>query len=333
MASRAPIRRVDPELGLIWEGAPNMDTLSDVPAVRDAFASHYPDIFGLPHLPVSTQRPSHNVKSADGTQIKVMHFIPDAPAGIDAPPARAVIFCFGGGFIMGKADSNIDFAANMAIQTHSHVFMPNYRLAPEHPAPAAVEDVYATLRWVQTHAAGLGINAERVVLFGVSAGGGIATGTALMAYDKSLTSSEKLPLPAGLALRYPMLDDRTFGSIEDPEHFYHVWNCVVNEIAWTAYAGGKARAERTNDTISVYAAPARAGPDKLRGLPPTFVDVGGLDLFREEITKFVTALATAGVDVEFHHYSGLPHGVEMMAPGISKAIAMNKNTCRFIGRF
>ncbi|TLS20300.1 uncharacterized protein PpBr36_11436 [Pyricularia pennisetigena] len=85
--------------------------------------------------------------------------------------------------------------------------------------------------------------------------------------------------------------------------------------------------------VTKYAAPARAGPDKLRGLPPTFVDVGGLDLFRQDITKFVAALATAGVDVEFHHYSGLPHGVEMMAPGISKAIAMNKNTCRFICRF
>ncbi|TLD13431.1 uncharacterized protein PgNI_02719 [Pyricularia grisea] len=221
----------------------------------------------------------------------------------------------------------------MAIQTHSHMFIPNYRLAPEHPAPAAVEDVYATLRWVQTHAAGLGINAERVVFFGVSAGGGIATGTALMVYNKSLTSSEKFPLPAGLALRYPILDDRTFGSIEDPEHFYHVWNYVVNEIVWTAYAGGKAKAEKTNDTISVYAAPARVGPDKLRGLPPTFMDVGELDLFREKITKFVAALATAGVNVEFHHYSGLPHGVKIMAPGISKAIAINKNTCRFIGRF
>ncbi|TLS21171.1 uncharacterized protein PpBr36_10433 [Pyricularia pennisetigena] len=87
------------------------------------------------------------------------------------------------------------------------------------------------------------------------------------------------------------------------------------------------------DKMAGYAAPARAGPDKLRGLPPTFVDVGGLDLFRQDITKFVAALATAGVDVEFHHYSGLPHGVEMMAPGISKAIAMNKNTCRFICRF
>ncbi|KAI6514555.1 hypothetical protein MCOR07_005962 [Pyricularia oryzae] len=183
----------------------------------------------------------------------------------------------------------------MAIQIYSYMFMPNYRLAPEHPAPAAVKDVYATLRWVQT--------------------------------------SEKLPLPAGLALRYPILDDRTVGSIEDPEHCYHIWNCVVNEVAWTAYAGGKERAEKTNDIIFIYAAPARAGPDKLRGLPPTFVDVGGLDLFREEITKFVAALATASVNVEFHHYSGLPHGVKIMAPGISKAIAMNKNPCKFVGRF
>ncbi|TLS20295.1 uncharacterized protein PpBr36_11431 [Pyricularia pennisetigena] len=333
MASQAPILKVDPELRLIWQGAPNMGTLRDAFAVRDAFASHYPEIFGVPHQSVSTQPRSHNVRSADGTQIEVVHFIPETPAAEKAPPARAVIFCFGGGFIMGNADSNMDFAADMAIQTRSQVFMPNYRLAPEHPAPAAVEDVYATLRWVQTHAAELGIDAARVVLFGMSAGGGIATGTALMAYDKSLASSEKLPLPAGLALRYPMLDDRTAGSIDDPEHRYHVWNYVVNEIAWTAYAGGKARAERTDENVSVYAAPARAGSDKLQGLPPTFVDVGGLDLFRDEIVRFVTALAKAGVEFEFHQYPGLPHGVELMAPGISKAITMKNNMLRFIGRF
>ncbi|EHA47742.1 hypothetical protein MGG_17759 [Pyricularia oryzae 70-15] len=118
MALQARIPKVDPELGLVWEGPPSMDTLSDVFAVRNAFASRHPDIFGLPHLPVSTQTPSHNVRSADGTEIEVTHFIPEAPAAKEAPPARAVIFCFDGGFIMGNAASNINFAANMGTTVH-----------------------------------------------------------------------------------------------------------------------------------------------------------------------------------------------------------------------
>ncbi|KAI6353324.1 hypothetical protein MCOR25_009042 [Pyricularia grisea] len=335
---------VDPELQPIWSEALDIGTPSDVNALRAIYTSIFRPETIPPPAAGSIQLPSHTVTSADGTPIQVLHFSPEpssaASEATTQPPARAVVFTFGGGLVMGDAPSNTTYAGNMAVQTRSQVFVPAYRLAPEHPAPAALEDVYATLRWVQTHAADLGVDPARVVLFGISAGGGITAGVSLMARDRRSSSSSgsggseaELPLPAGVALRYPMLDDRTTGSPDDPTRRYHVWSSLANELAWTAYAGGKTRAERTDENMSVYAAPGRAGLDRLRGLPPTFVDVPELDLFRGEVITFAGALARAGVEVEFHHYLGLPHGVEVMAPGISKVLAMNENLYRFIRRF
>ncbi|TLD27010.1 hypothetical protein PspLS_04587 [Pyricularia sp. CBS 133598] len=330
---------VDPELQPIWNGGPDIGKPSDVAALRAIFAGRF-TVDPVP--PGAAQLPSHSVTSADGTPIEVLHFTPEptaaetaAAAGHDQTatrPTRAVVFCFGGGLVMGNAASNVYWGGTIAEQTRSQVFLPGYRLAPEHPAPAALEDVYATLRYVQTHAAKLGVDPARVVLFGMSAGGGIAAGTALLARDRSSSDleEEKLPLPAGVALRYPMLDDRTEGSDDDPLHRYHVWNHVANELGWTAYAGGKTRAERTDENMTIYMAPGRAKPEQLRGLPPVLVDVPELDFFRGEVTRFAGALAMAGVEVEFHHYPGLPHGIEKMMPGLKMVKKMQDNLYRFI---
>lgn len=344
---------VDPELQPIWNGSPFIGKPKDVSELRAIFQGQFAS---GPVPPGATQLPSHSVTSADGTPIEVLHFAPEPPTAAaetggtshddptattatatttTRPPARAIIFCFGGGLIMGSAASNLHPAGSMAAQTRSQVFVPGYRVAQEHPGPAAVEDVYAALRYVQTHSARLGVDPTRVVMFGISAGGGIAAGTLLLARDRTASDScdQQLPLPAGLALRYPMLDDRTEGSDDDPLHRYHLWNHVANDLGWAAYAGGKTRAERTDDNMPVYMAPGRAKPDQLRGLPPVFVDVGELDLFRGEDTRFAAALAMAGVEVESHHYPGVPHGVEVMAPGIKKAVAMQENLNRFLCRF
>lgn len=108
----------------------------------------------------------------------------------------------------------------------------HYRLAPEHPAPAAVEDFYSAAKWLQERAGEFNVDPKRVVLYGKSAGGGVAAGAALMARDKGLPH----PL-AAMALVYPMLDDRTVIPADHPINEFLVWTSKSNDLAWKALFG------------------------------------------------------------------------------------------------
>ena len=206
------------------------------------------------------------------------------------------------------------------------VFAIEYRLAPEHPAPAAVQDVVAAFQWMQGHAAELGVDPARIGLWGSSAGGGIAVGAALYMRDRKVElGGEGFVMPARMILAYPMLDDRTSLADGDALHEFLGWTTQQNELGWRAYLGGRSREEREKEGVSIYAAPGRA--EDLSGMPRTYVDVGGLDLFRAETTELVGKLVRANVDVEFHLYPGVIHAWEGMAPGIrvSKEALANRS--------
>ncbi|NUR92919.1 MAG: alpha/beta hydrolase, partial [Nonomuraea sp.] len=225
------------------------------------------------------------------------------PAEPAATPSPGLYWIHGGGMVVGVPEmddaSMIEYVDKLGLV----VVSVEYRLAPEHPHPAPVEDCYAGLVWTAKNAAELGLDPDRLALGGASAGGGLAAGTALLARDRGG------PTLALQLLVCPMLDDRniTPSSIEFTDAV--VWNRAANLTGWTALLGEA----RGGDDVSPYAAPARA--TDLSGLPPAFVDVGELEVFRDECIDYAQRLAQAGVSVEFHLYPGAFHGFDLMVPG------------------
>jgi len=178
----------------------------------------------------------------------------------------------------------------------------DYRLAPETPHPGPVKDCYAVLRWLHSQTDELGVDASRIAIGGASAGGGLAAALGLLARDRA-----EIPLAFQLLI-HPMLDDRTCTLAED--HLYtgeFVWTRDANRFGWRSLLGQ----EPGLPDVSPYAAPARA--EKLEGLPPTFINVGTLDLFLEEDMEYARRLIRAGVPTEFHIYPGVYHGFRMVA--------------------
>ncbi len=199
-----------------------------------------------------------------------------------------------------------------------------YRLAPEYRHPAALEDVTAVWSWMHEHADDLGISRSRSGVFGVSAGACLAASFSLQVRDLGL------PPPGCQILQDAMLDDRH----HRPSTFEHmdsgVWDRVSSCTAWESYLGSGA----PRDEISFYAAPGRAvdRPEVLRGLPPTFLDVGTEDLFRDDVLAFGTALIGAGVPTEMHLWAGGWHGFSEMAPHTRLAQDANETRTRFLAR-
>ncbi|KAI0384451.1 Alpha/Beta hydrolase protein [Hypomontagnella monticulosa] len=280
--------------------------------------------------PEGIQESTYSTTSLDGTPLEIFRFVPQSVHDDSKPPSsrldRALIFAFGGGMVAGSVQGMHRFITTLAHRSQTQVFAPQYRLAPEHPAPAGIEDVYTTIQWVQAGAARFDIDPARIVLFGISAGGGIVASAALMARDKGLTH----PI-AGQCLRYPMLDDRTTMEEGDPRERYLTWTPAMNEMGWRCYLGGKRGGEAgAGKGIPAYAVPARA--ENLRGLPPAHIGVGSLDLFRDEDAAYAAALARADVGVEFHLYPGVPHCFEVL-PSIKMGGELWDNEVRWIMKF
>ena len=177
-----------------------------------------------------------------------------------------------------------------------------YRLAPENPDPAPVEDCYAGLVWTAANAAEIGIDATRLVIAGESAGGGLAAGTALLARDRGG------PALAGQMLISPMLDDRNNTFSGEQFDGTGLWDKRSNLVGWTALLGER----RGTESVSHYASPARAGD--LSGLPPAFIDVSSTETFRDESVAYAAKMWAAGIQAELHVWPGGFHGFDSFAP-------------------
>ena len=226
--------------------------------------------------------------------ITVRIYRPAASAG----PLPGIYFIHGGGMILGSVQGEDANATSICDQVGAVVVSVEYRLAPEHPHPAPVEDCYAGLAWTARHAEELGIDPARLALYGGSAGGGLAIATALLARDRGFPAlCFQMPI-------YPMIDDRNETGSSHEITDIGLWDRAGNVEAWQWYLG--------DGKPDQYAAPARA--EDLSGLPPTFIDVGTIDLFRDEDIAFATRLMQAGVPTELHVYPGAYHGAEGFAP-------------------
>ncbi|CAH1054529.1 alpha/beta hydrolase [Paenibacillus pseudetheri] len=244
-------------------------------------------------------RTSQKIPGAAGEMLVKIY----EPAGRDIDKLPAMLWIHGGGYVLGHPDMDDELCERFVQTARCVVVSVDYRLAPEHPYPAAIEDCYAGLVWMTEEAELLGIDKNRVAIAGASGGGGLTAALALMARDKGGPSIIfQMPL-------YPMLDNRNITpSSHEITEGGAIWNRTDNLAAWNMYLGEK------NDVsgISPYAVPSRA--HNLAGLPPTYTCVGQLDLFRDETIEYVTQLAQAGVDVEFHLYPGCFHLFEIFVP-------------------
>jgi acetyl esterase/lipase len=239
-------------------------------------------------------------KGASDVSVRV--FRPAGAAGV----LPGIYYIHGGGMSMGSIDGEAPLSAMLCETINAVIVSVEYRLAPEHPYPAAVEDCYAGLVWMAENAPQLGFDRERLAIYGGSAGGGLAIATALTTGDRGG------PAPCFIMALYPMIDDRNETPSSHEITNIGIWDRDANREAWEWYLGGK-RADG-------YAAPARV--ENLNGLPPTFIDVGAVDLFRDEDIAFATRLLQAGVPTELHVCPGSYHGSEVFAPDatLSKTI-------------
>ena len=247
--------------------------------------------------------PNERVVSEDRTipgpegapDVRVRVYTPAEATGVMLP---GILYIHGGGMIIGDLDGEHLRAEMLCELTNTVVVSTDYRKAPEHAHPAQVNDCYAALTWMAAHVGELDIDPSRIAVYGGSAGGNLAIATTMMARDRSG------PAICFLMAPYPMIDDRNELASTHEITEVGIWDRSGNLEAWEWFLG--------EGPADAYAAPARAAD--LAGLPPTFMDVGELDLFRDEDIAFVARLLQAGVPTEFHVYPGAYHASEVFAP-------------------
>ena len=236
------------------------------------------------------------------------------PAG-DNDPLPGIYHVHGGGMVLGAKEDDVETFLPHVAAGRAVLVSVAYRLAPEHPDPAPVEDTYAGLVWTADHAAELGIDPDRLILTGISAGGGIAAGTALLARDRGG------PALTHQILLCPMLDDRFATPSSRMLDGEGSWDRNDNAFGWTCLLGDR----RGTDAVSHYAAPARC--EDLTGLPRTYLDVGSTETFRDEVLDYARRLSEAGVTVDLHLWGGGFHAFDVVAPdaAVSRAAIATRN--------
>jgi acetyl esterase/lipase len=214
-------------------------------------------------------------------------------------PGPALLWIHGGGYVIGSAQQDDELCRRFARELGITVAAVDYRLAPEHPYPAPLEDCYAALAWLATLPA---VDPARIAIGGASAGGGLAAAMALLTRDRG----EVTPILQLLA--YPMLDDRSSSAAESPN--FRLWSPKSNGFGWSAYLGS------ADPNIAV---PARR--EDLSGLPPAWIGVGTHDLFHDEDVAYAKRLTAAGVPCQLEVIEGVFHGFDLVMPkaGVSRS--------------
>jgi acetyl esterase/lipase len=208
---------------------------------------------------------------------------------------KGIYFIHGGGMILGSVEGEDPVATKICDEVGAVVVSVEYRLSPENPHPAPAEDCYAGLKWMAANSKELGIS--KLGVYGGSAGGGLTIAVALMARDRGGPALDfMMPI-------YPMIDDTNTTPSTQEIVDIGIWDRAGNIQAWEWYLGGK--------PADQYAAPTRA--EDLAGLPPAFIDVGTVDMFRDEDIAFAQRLMQAGVPTELHIHPGSYHAAETFA--------------------
>ena len=265
----------------LYDGA--LEELRALARMRSALGD--PDDFGVEREELYVPGDGHNPRCL---------LYKPKPMGEDRP---AYLHIHGGGYIAGIPETsdaiNMAFCSDLGLV----VLSVDYRLAPEHPIPAPLDDCYAALRWLHENASALGINPDRIATGGESAGGGLAAALAIRARDEGEYSI------CHQHLTFPMLDNLTGSESNpaDPLTGEFVWTRRNNQFGWESYLGDA-------DAVAPQV-PARV--ENYEGLPSTWMFTAALDLFRDENIAYAQELMKAGVRVELVSYAGACHGFQM----------------------
>jgi acetyl esterase/lipase len=287
---------MDPELRLFLEGFTTLqltrEGLAELRATLNAAI-----LSAAPPCPDGVTREARLIRGPAGApDVRVLIHAPASPSA----SRPAYLHIHGGGYMLGLPEMNQARCAAMALALGAVVVSVDYRLAPEHPHPAGLEDCYATLVWLWREAASLGVDPGKIAIGGESAGGGLAANLALLVRDRGETRI------VSQALIYPMLDDRTGGAVPpSPGVVEDVWPAASNVLGWTCLLGHEPGAADP----PAYAAASRA--QDLAGLAPAFIAVGGLDLLRDEDLAYAGRLMIQGVATELHVYPGAFHAFDL----------------------
>jgi len=290
---------IDPELHALIDAFPPLNLNSQsLPALREALAAQA--MLSDEHKD-TVARSERRIPglAPDQPNIRCLVYQPRERSAQHRALSGGYLHLHGGGYVIDTPNSYDAQNLRLCAQLGVTIVSVDYRLAPEHPAPAALADAFAALAWMHAHAAELGLNPRRIAVGGESAGGGLAAALTLHARDQS-----DYPICFQL-LTYPMLDDRT-GSADhlgDALTGEFVWTRALNQLAWSHYLGG---AEPAAPTV-----PARA--QSLAGLPPAWIATAAQDLFRDENIHYAQRLLEAGVSTQLSVYPAATHGFQMAA--------------------
>lgn len=294
------ISRVNPEFLPGLESFSNFELkVEDLGAMRAGMAQLA--------QPLTSTEPVHivddTIKGIDENDIRIRIYKPAQQDSV----LPVLLWIHGGGYIIGSIEDNDQLCLQIVEASNCVVVSLDYRLAPEYPYPAPLEDCYSALKWIADHASDLQVDVTKIGVAGASAGGGLTAGLTLLARDRQYPAiCFQMPL-------YPMINDRNDTPSTNEIKEGMVWNQKTNEFGWKCYLGDL----HGKDHVPIYAAPARA--EDYSNLPYTYTCVGQLDPFRDETLSYVTKLAQAGVDVEFHLYPGGYHGFEVLNPQSERA--------------
>ncbi|MFE2109653.1 alpha/beta hydrolase fold domain-containing protein [Kitasatospora sp. NPDC059463] len=260
--------------------------------VAEARAADLADIRAAAGTPEPVAAVEEHRLPGPGGELTLRLYRPAPPA--DGRPLPVLLYLFGGGWTLGSPDTSDAVCRALTNAVGCATAAVGYRLAPEHPFPAAVQDCAAAARWLAAHAEGLGLDAGRLAVAGDSAGGNLATVLTLLARDEG-----------GPALRHQLLVyPNTDARADTPSLREHDDPALFNRRSvawyWSHYLADPA------DGAHPHASPLRA-PD-LAGLPPATVITAEYDPLRDEGEQYAEALRAAGVPVELRRWEGMPHG-------------------------
>ncbi|ASO20014.1 acetyl esterase/lipase [Actinoalloteichus hoggarensis] len=280
------------------------DDLSDAAAARerDQERARQGTLLGLTELP-EIPRHDRTVPGRSGaSEVPVRVYVPDS-AGVAAP---VLLWIHGGAFMLGDLDGSDSWCTRLADAAECVVVSVDYRLAPEHPYPAGLQDCLAVLDWIAEEAAAHGWDPARIAVGGSSAGAGLAAAVALWTRDHGG------PKTVFQLLIQPVLDDRRRTPSSTGLTGVPVFDSPALEQMWRHYLAG------WSGDVPPYAAPARAA--NLGGLPPVYLTAADADPLRDEAVEYAGRLVEAGVPTEFHLFPGTFHGFDVCVPdaGVSR---------------